>query len=228
MTTTEPPALPPDAGQPEPLVMPADGHWTPEEIAEFGERLKAAMANPGPLRMLPHDPVTDAERIEAAAAVLNRRYPGTRPDTLDFVISELMSLARAWRRIAAEAAPPVAAALEATQALPGMESLAPVPAGTGEAILEPSAANWRERAERAEAELEHAKAAAAGSHEGIRLWMLDCGELVAKHRARAEAAEARLDAVYEYCQTYQGDEGMTLACEDILAITGSEEARDGG
>ena len=37
--------------------------------------------------------------------------------------------------------------------------------------------------------LEHAKAAAAGSHEGIRLWMLDCGELVAKHQARADAAE---------------------------------------
>ena len=39
--------------------------------------------------------------------------------------------------------------------------------------------------------LEHAQAAAAGSHEGIRLWMLDCGELVSKHRARAEAAEAK-------------------------------------
>jgi hypothetical protein len=37
--------------------------------------------------------------------------------------------------------------------------------------------------------LEHAKAAATGSREGIRLWMLDCGELVAKHRARADAAE---------------------------------------
>ncbi len=47
-------------------------------------------------------------------------------------------------------------------------------------------------------------------------------------QARAEAAEAKLDAVYEYCQTYRGDEGMTLACEDILAITGTgEEARDG-
>ena len=37
--------------------------------------------------------------------------------------------------------------------------------------------------------LEHAKAAAAGSHDGIRLWMLDCGELVAKRRARADVAE---------------------------------------
>ena len=37
--------------------------------------------------------------------------------------------------------------------------------------------------------LEHAKAAAAGSHEGIRLWMLDCGELVANQRARADVAE---------------------------------------
>jgi hypothetical protein len=40
--------------------------------------------------------------------------------------------------------------------------------------------------------LEHARAALARDNEGIRLWMLDCGELVAKHRARADAAEAEL------------------------------------
>lgn len=43
--------------------------------------------------------------------------------------------------------------------------------------------------------LEHAKAALAGDSEGVRLWMLDCGELVAKHRARADTAEASLAAV---------------------------------
>ena len=45
------------------------------------------------------------------------------------------------------------------------------------------------------AALEHAVSAAAGSHEGVRLWMLDCGELVAKHRARADAAEETLEAL---------------------------------
>jgi hypothetical protein len=43
--------------------------------------------------------------------------------------------------------------------------------------------------------LEHAQAAAAGSHEGIRLWMLDCGQLVQKYRERAGAAEAKLAAL---------------------------------
>jgi hypothetical protein len=43
--------------------------------------------------------VADTERIEAAAAVLERRYPGTRPEQLDTVISELHSLARARRRM---------------------------------------------------------------------------------------------------------------------------------
>ena len=33
--------------------------------------------------------------------------------------------------------------------------------------------------------LRRAMAALAEDSEGIRLWMLDCGELVAKHRARA-------------------------------------------
>ena len=49
-----------------------------------------------------------------------------------------------------------------------------------------------ERAAAAETQLEHAKAALAGSNEGVRLWMLDCGELTAKHRERARAAEAKL------------------------------------
>jgi hypothetical protein len=45
--------------------------------------------------------IADAERIEAAAAVLERRYPAARPDVLDTTISELHSIARAWRRMAA-------------------------------------------------------------------------------------------------------------------------------
>jgi hypothetical protein len=57
-------------GQPEApaLIMPSAGEWTPEEIARFKERLKAAMANPGPLRVLPSDHWKD--RAEAAEAKL--------------------------------------------------------------------------------------------------------------------------------------------------------------
>jgi hypothetical protein len=45
----------------------------------------------------------DAERLEAAVAVLERRYPGTRPEPLDDVLDELRAIARAWRRKAAGA-----------------------------------------------------------------------------------------------------------------------------
>ncbi len=44
--------------------------------------------------------VADAILAERTAAMLDRRYPGTRPDSLDFVISELSSLARFLRRTA--------------------------------------------------------------------------------------------------------------------------------
>lgn len=42
--------------------------------------------------------VADAILAERTAAMLTRRYPGSRPDSLDFVISELLSFARAMRR----------------------------------------------------------------------------------------------------------------------------------
>lgn len=41
--------------------------------------------------------------------------------------------------------------------------------------------------DRLNAELEHAKAALAGDNEGIRLWMLDCGQVTERHRQRANA-----------------------------------------
>lgn len=50
--------------------------------------------------------------------------------------------------------------------------------------------------------LEHAKAALASDNEGVRLWMLDCGELVAKHRARAEATEATLERVRKLAEDW--------------------------
>lgn len=42
--------------------------------------------------------VSDAILAERAAAMLNRRYSGTRPDRLDFVIDELSSFARIMRQ----------------------------------------------------------------------------------------------------------------------------------
>jgi hypothetical protein len=54
--------------QPDPLVMPADESWTPEEIADLRARLEAALANPGPLTVLPSDHWKD--RAEAAEAKL--------------------------------------------------------------------------------------------------------------------------------------------------------------
>ena len=70
--------------------------------------------------------------------------------------------------------------------------------------------------------LEHAQAALAGDNEGVRLWMLDCGELVAKHRARAEAAEAKLARIREVCDQY-GWMSHASWKRSILAITGTDE-----
>ena len=76
--------------------------------------------------------------------------------------------------------------------------------------------------------LEHCQSALAGDSEGVRLWMLDCGELVAKHRARADAAEAKLAEIHAYCrdECEVVNEGLRLTAivraSDILAITGSE------
>jgi len=61
---------------------------------------------------------------------------------------------------------------------------------------------WVQEVQRLNEALEHAKAALAGDNEGIRLWMLDCGQLVEKHRkaateadTRAAAAEAKLKTI---------------------------------
>jgi hypothetical protein len=75
------------------------------------------------------------------------------------------------------------------------------------------------------AALEHAQAALAGDHEGIRLWMLDCGELVAKHRARAEAAEAKLADVRAVL--LEGGQDHRTVRRRALAVIGTgEERRD--
>ncbi len=47
---------------------------------------------------------TDVERVEGAANVLERRYPGTRPEPLQDAMDTLWSIARSWRRQPADAA----------------------------------------------------------------------------------------------------------------------------
>ena len=76
--------------------------------------------------------------------------------------------------------------------------------------------------------LEHAMAALADDNEGVRLWMLDCGDLVAKYRARAEVAEAKLARIAEECAPHPGAggglPGETIRANRILAIIDGEAA----
>jgi hypothetical protein len=79
--------------------------------------------------------------------------------------------------------------------------------------------------------LEHAQDAAAGSHEGVRLWMLDCGALTARHRERAERAEGKLlecmeqatacreraEAVEARCAALEGAAGEAAGLRSQLA-----------
>ncbi len=90
--------------------------------------------------------------------------------------------------------------------------------------------------DRLHAALEHAVSAAMGSHEGIRVWMLDCGELVAKHRDRAGAATGRAEAAEATLATLTAHNRRHLelagSCcphlaQENLAIIGEEE-RPGG
>lgn len=102
-----------------------------------------------------------------------------------------------------------------------------------EAVAPRLVAAERERAERAEAKLEHAKAALAGDNEGIRLWMLDCNALAAKYWDRVQSAEAKLAGIGHLCRepshvllrgTDAGIEGTDYVRADaILAIIGTEE-----
>jgi hypothetical protein len=71
--------------------------------------------------------------------------------------------------------------------------------------------------------LEHAQSALAGDNEGVRLWMLDCGELVAKHRARAEAAAAELAGLRSMLE---GGPAGAAARRRALAITGTGQAHE--
>ena len=68
----------PVVSDPGPLIPPSRP-MTAEQIGEFRERLEAAVKNPGPLKVLSPE-LTDAGLLEAAAAALDRRYHGTRPE----------------------------------------------------------------------------------------------------------------------------------------------------
>jgi hypothetical protein len=72
--------------------------------------------------------------------------------------------------------------------------------------------------------LEHAQYALS-DNEGVRLWMLDCGELVAKHRARAEAAAAELTGLRSLLE---GGPAGAAARRRALAIIGAERDSDHG
>lgn len=97
--------------------------------------------------------------------------------------------------------------------------------------------------DRMHAAMEHAVSAAMGSHGGVRLWMLDCGHLVQKHREHAAEASIRLGEQRERAERAEAKlaEIETLAREerarypampvvpvrDILAIVGGEDGTDG-
>lgn len=100
------------------------------------------------------------------------------------------------------------------------------------------------RAERAEdeatglrTELEHAKAALAGDNEGIRLWMIDCGHLVEKHRDHAAEVSVKLGKIRELAASWTEADGwgdltreMAIEAEcarQILAIINGAEPDDG-
>jgi hypothetical protein len=123
------------------------------------------------------------------------------------------------------AAPPVAAALD-------REGLHEIVVAAGKPLGGLGRATAWEITDAIWPLLEHAQAAAAGSHEGVRLWMADCGELVAKHRARAEAAEGKLRAIDQavtrfFTETPHGGWPEDLA-DAVRAVIGSEEGADRG
>lgn len=79
-----------------------------------------------------------------------------------------------------------------------------------------SAVAERERAEQAEAQLEHAKAALAGDNEGVRLWMLDCSSIAGKHREHASAAEAKLAEIATLCRNPAAFVGQTMGAGRVV------------
>jgi hypothetical protein len=72
----------------------------PAEVEQL-DRARLALDGAAPAEP---SPVADAESLEAAASVLERRFSGTRPEVLDSTVRMLHSLARAWRRDAGEEA----------------------------------------------------------------------------------------------------------------------------
>ena len=72
-------------GEPEPLILPGgETPWTPEQLAQLQADFDAAMANPGPLRVLPSDHwQARAEAAEAKVAALRSALlEGGQSDTV--------------------------------------------------------------------------------------------------------------------------------------------------
>ena len=132
----------------------------------------------------------------------------------DAIFAEVTAL-RSALRDAAEAGPVVAAALDC-------ESLRELIMA---AVMRKDGPSPGERiADALWPLLEHAQSALS-DNEGIRLWMLDCGELVAKHRARAEAAEAKLATLAVHNRGHLELAGSCCPhlAQENLAVIGSEE-----
>lgn len=73
--------------------------------------------------------------------------------------------------------------------------------------------------------LEHAESALTGDSEGCRLWMLDCGALVQKHRDRAEGAEAEVQRLVSQIRTMQQESHgtVTISLADLRTIVAMAE-----
>jgi predicted amidohydrolase len=95
----------------------------------------------------------------------------------------------------------------------GNAAISPSNAPGDHAACDAEITRLRARVEAVEEQLEHAKAALAGDNEGIRLWMLDCGELVAKHRKLAAYWHGRWTAAME-----RADEDGTQAISQHVRI----------
>ncbi len=199
----------------------AEAHRRKWSYTESSQEAFDALHRIGNEMRAAYDRAREAERAQIGAEAAADPDPGTDP-------SEASPTADALAREGSGAVPvpPVAAAFD-------REALR-------ERVWDSLARGWQDDAHLsglvADAIwplLEHAQSALT-DNEGVRLWMIDCGELVAKHRERAVAAEGKLAAIAalirEKCSyaVTQSTSDAIVRVADILAITGSEEETGNG
>lgn len=175
------------------IIRHADGTFWALTEGEFAARYEPAGEEKSPAAMA----LADAGRMDAAAVILECRYPAARPEQLDTVITELRSIARAWRRMAgAEPAP--------------AESPAPVPAGRSAASTTAFQARWPVTAgvlrSQVRAAVEHWLTEGEDDPADVVMGIVApfIERLVAEGlrggTARAEAAEAKLAEIEAHCR----------------------------